>query len=632
MWVFLLSAEAQQDTVHLDEVVVSRTTMAHSWAERGASFREVADTLFLREPAWTVADVLAVEPGVDIRQRGPQGAQADISLRGGTGDQTLILIDGFNVTDPQTGHHALALPLPLEAVSRIEVQRGPSARILGPGAFAGAVNLVSRLPENDILSASVAGGSYGTWQGSLTAGLGRETFRGLLAVQYHSTAGYRDNTDMNLGRAFFRGRYGKGPLRLDMLAGWLDKAFGANGFYSPAFPGQYEHYRSGLGALRLSLNRRHLYLSQDVSWRRGKDMFLLFRHDPPAWYRGANHHRSDAVEATTRLTLPEKNGYTLITGQYRLEHILSDLLGEPLARPRPIPGEDSLYYDRGATRNLFSVRLSQRFFFNKWDLSGGVLLNMTGEYGMQPYAGLSAAFSPSPLWHLYVSVDQTMRYPTFTELYYKSPVNAGNPSLRPEKALIASGGVSYGGKIWQVQGSLYCRNGHDLIDWVREADSLRWQAMNHASIIAAGGEIALAWKNRTVNGWLERISLTWAWNSASRTDSELLSKYVLDYLRHQLVVSLFHRLPLHGEMQWNFTFRDRAGHYQEFPSGEIKEYAPFLLTRFRVRYPFRTLAFFIDVNNLFNVKYQDIGNLPAPGIWIMGGVKMTLPPQPAKKN
>ena len=47
--------------------------------------------------------------------------QADLYIRGGTFDQTLLLIDGFKVEDAQTGHHTMNMAIPMDVVERINL-------------------------------------------------------------------------------------------------------------------------------------------------------------------------------------------------------------------------------------------------------------------------------------------------------------------------------------------------------------------------------------------------------------------------------------------------------------------------------------------------------------------------------
>ena len=67
-------------------------------------------------PAQSVNDLLKYAVGVDVRQRGPIGAQTDVGIRGGTSEHVAILLDGVNICDPQTGHNAFDLPVSLDDI------------------------------------------------------------------------------------------------------------------------------------------------------------------------------------------------------------------------------------------------------------------------------------------------------------------------------------------------------------------------------------------------------------------------------------------------------------------------------------------------------------------------------------
>ena len=65
------------------------------------------------------------------------GTQADVAMRGGTFEQTLILVDGFRMNDLQTGHHNMDLPFPVDSFSDVEVLHGAGSALYGSDAVGG---------------------------------------------------------------------------------------------------------------------------------------------------------------------------------------------------------------------------------------------------------------------------------------------------------------------------------------------------------------------------------------------------------------------------------------------------------------------------------------------------------------
>jgi iron complex outermembrane receptor protein len=123
-------------------------------------------------PVQSVDELLESVAGIDIRQRGVGGTQSDISIRGGSFDQVLVLLNGVNITDPQTGHYNLDVPVELSDIVRVELLQGSVARIYGPNAFSGAVNIVTEKKETSTISVQTAGGSYNSFIQNLSAGIG----------------------------------------------------------------------------------------------------------------------------------------------------------------------------------------------------------------------------------------------------------------------------------------------------------------------------------------------------------------------------------------------------------------------------------------------------------------------------
>ena len=135
-------AQLQEEKIDSVKVTATRIPVAlHS----SARIVTLMDSLTIASaPAETVNDLLKYAVGVDVRQRGAMGMQTDISIRGGTYNQVAVLLDGINITDPQTGHNSFDFPVNICDIERIEVLEGPAARVYGTSSLLGAVNIVTR--------------------------------------------------------------------------------------------------------------------------------------------------------------------------------------------------------------------------------------------------------------------------------------------------------------------------------------------------------------------------------------------------------------------------------------------------------------------------------------------------------
>lgn len=98
-------------------------------------------------------ELLRYLPGVEVQQRGPQGAQSNIILRRGTFQQVLVIIDGIRLNDPLTGHFNSYIPLNPAEIERIEILKGSAAAIYGSEAVGGVINIISRSFSSAVLPA-----------------------------------------------------------------------------------------------------------------------------------------------------------------------------------------------------------------------------------------------------------------------------------------------------------------------------------------------------------------------------------------------------------------------------------------------------------------------------------------------
>ena len=275
------------------EVVGARVPVALPGVVRSIDLLDEAE--LSRLPGRSVAERLQTVPAVVTGQRQQYGVQSDLSIRGSTFDQVQVLLDGFDVADPQTGHHLMNLPLGVHDVARLEVLPGHGSALYGSGAFGGTVNVVTRRPAGRTGGElGLLGGGNGTWSGwgsmdlvgrggDTGARLSFERFRtdGYDFVRDDSTAvtgGNDADTWTATGRFLDTSAEGES----DLFVGYASRAFGAYDFYAP-YP-SWERTRNFTATARV--NRRlgeRLTVEPRFSFRRHEDRFVLIRTSPDTY-------------------------------------------------------------------------------------------------------------------------------------------------------------------------------------------------------------------------------------------------------------------------------------------------------------------------------------------------------------
>ena len=268
----------------LEEVSVtgSRAPLTRSQAARMVTVLEWAD--FAQAPVQSVNDLLKYAVGVDVRQRGPLGAQTDISIRGGTSEQIIILLNGINICDPQTGHNAMDLPVDLNDIVRIEVLEGPAGRIYGTSSLVGAINIVTHDKGEPKVNLRAEVGSHGyahtgarlnypLFTNNYSLFNHHYSLSNSLSANYSRSDGYSRskagslNTDFSGSKAFYQGQYEDEDLRLRWHAGLADKGWGSSTFWaSPKWQAddQYEHTTKLYTAIQGESKRGRLRLSGNI--------------------------------------------------------------------------------------------------------------------------------------------------------------------------------------------------------------------------------------------------------------------------------------------------------------------------------------------------------------------------------
>lgn len=642
---FTGSMFAQIDTVFMQEIEISTSRMPQL-TEETAKIIQSADEEELRLlPANNLHEVLGQVGAADIRSRGADGIQSDIAFRAGNFEQTLVLINGVALNDIQTGHHSLNLPLSLQDIRRVEILQGPGNRFYGLNAYSGAVNIITKRQSPASLSACY--GSHNRLGLSGVATFGKRRFNGRLSGQYRQSDGYLkqdsiNNTDYETANLFFSGRADMGAAPLLMDAGFARKAFGANDFYTPSYPWQYEDINSTFAILRSSFGDKFQW-EPVVFWRRHQDRFELFREDVYErqngffihkndtagfgggyFYAGHNHHLTHV--AGGKLTVRYTGDYSksLMGIELRREQIFSNVLGEEMVETRDVPFYEYGEYTRSAGRlrgNFFAEYYVKK---GKTAFSGGLALGMSDAWQPLLTGGIDLSYDLPANFRLYAAFNRTARLPSYTDLYYAGPVNIGNPDLEPETALNGEIGIKRHSRNSLVYLTGFYRYGQNTIDWAKANEADKWQSMNITELHTYGTEAGIQLHFREQQGF-RYFFAAYGFAYMQKPESSLISKYVLDYLKHSLRVSSAYSLG-RWDLAASFRAEDRAGSFIDYDTEGFPEtdYAPFVIVDFKTACHLGPVTLTLSANNFFDTDYHEIASVQMPGRQFLVGLEWEI--------
>jgi iron complex outermembrane receptor protein len=106
----------------------------------------------------------------------------------------------------------------------------------------------------------------------------------------------------------------------------------------------------------------------------------------------------------------------------------------------------------------------------------------------------------------------------------------------------------------------------------------------------------------------------------------LISGSKQNHLRHKFITGLSHPIYRGLSADWQFRWQDREGSYTKFDNGIFSEepYPAFALLDVKLNWTKKTCKIYLSINNVFDKPYYDIGNIPQPGFWLVGGVSWAL--------
>lgn len=597
VFVFLVSnivTKAQQiSRLQLENIIVtaSRTHLNSSDLTRNVEIITAEE--IKKAPVSSVQDLLKYSAGIELKRRGVDGVQGDVSIRGGSSEQTLIMIDGVKVLDPQTSHHNLNLPVSLNDIERIEILKGQGSHVYGPNAFSGIINIITRNGSKKSLSLEAAGGQNNYYDYNLGASYPAGNLGNHLSFSRQKSDGYIHNTGFGITNFSYKSSLKIENGDLNLFFGYNDKKFGANSFYSDAFPNQWEHTTTKFLNLSGNIGSGIFSISPKIYWRRNDDDYQL-DYQNPSFYE--NIHQSDTYGAELQSTIVTGFGTAAVGGEFVNYKLTSTNLGSHNQNR----GGIFLEHNFSPLKNLIVI-------------IGGFAYNYS-DIGWKLWPGVDLAYRFSKNVKVYGSAGKAFRVPSYTELYYRSPNINGNPYLKPEETLDFETGVKYSINVLTIGGSLFYNAGKNIIDYARIDDSQPWTARNIAKVNTNGFELELALKPSSfILGFpIEKIDIGYSYINSDKKTENFNSLYVLDYLRDQLVINILANWGLEILQSINLRYENRVNFEDAF------------IVDSQLSRAFDRFDIFIKATNIFDETYHEIGGVLLPGRWLKAGVKFNL--------
>ena len=591
-----VNAQENKQEIELDQVeLISSPRIEVNKADNSISILTISNEEIKKSTATNVSELLQQVAGLDIRRRGAEGMQADLYIRGGSFDQTLLLIDGIKVEDPQTGHHTMNMTIPLEVIEKIEIIKGSASRIYGQNAFTGAVNIITKKKIKNDISIELSNGSFDQKRGSFTIQKELKNSDILFNYSRKESEGYRYNTDYENDEFFIKSNFKIKDQKISAIGAFNERKFGANGFYaSPAAIDQYEETQASLIGFSTTYKKNDLILKPKLYWKRNQDMYIYLRQDPSV-YR--NLHISNKVGAELNASTSNSLGNLGLGFDLSRVSLKSNNLGERkrtmlnmFVEQQVILNNDKIDFTPGLAITYFSdvsTKLNyQNNFFNNLFL----------------YPGMDLGYRLNNNLKLYTNIGFTYRIPTYTDLFYSSPTTLGNENLKLEKALTKEIGLKYLKDDFNFNLSLYERDASDIIDYVRNNEAEPWQASNIREINTSGFELNIGYKFYLGSFRMQTINIGY-----SNIDDELLetdfafSRYALNSLKNQITGT------------YTFEINEKIYSTVAYKNAERFGEEKYTVIDFRTSYKLDKFTLSVILNNILDTEYSETNLVPMPG-------------------
>lgn len=538
----------------------------------------------------SVVDLLRQDSSLNLQARAGNGVQADLSIRGTTFEQSLILLNGLRINDPETGHLNLDIPIPLDAVTRIDILHGSGSTFYGSDAIGGAVNLLTQSPAPGfVLVASAGGGSYGSIEEHLRTSYKDGPFSEQLTGSRDTSDGFIPDRNYSSNALASESWLKLKPGTTDILLAASDRPYGANQFYGPY--DSWERTKGWFASIQQQIGEQ---TAASFGYRKHTDLFVLYE-DQPSLYE--NNHITTSYEGALRRVETITPNTTLSYGlEADGDSIHSNSLGVH-AR------------NQGAGYANLSLRSLGRF-----SLSMGARDEVLSGGGNVFSPALSAAYAIRHTMRFRASAGHGFRLPTFVDLYYSDPTTIGNPNLKPESSWSYEGGFDWmpASDRFTLTATAFRLQEKDTIDYSKQnlatpalTFAEPWQAVNINNLSITGAEATF--KLRL--GDTQQLQFSYTAAHSASPPPNIVSEYAYNYAAQNAILG------------WNARIFRQIDAYTQVDIVQKTTQTAYPLWNVSLSRDTGRLRPYLHLFNLSNTGYQEIPQVQMQGRTIVMGLE-----------
>ncbi|MFY7879102.1 MAG: TonB-dependent receptor plug domain-containing protein [Lacibacter sp.] len=625
----VMIVSGQQKEIELDPITVSASLTPQNASKTGRNIVVIEGDQIRQLPVQSVDELIRYMPGIEVQSRGPMGTQSNITMRGGTFQQVLIILDGIRLNDPLTGHFNSYIPIAPAEIERIEILKGASSAIYGTEAVGGVVHIITKSfaarkgTAAQRISGQVTTGTYGlrnaqagfNWQKNKTAIAGGVLQNVADGQPLRGTNGFFNLSTLSLSVK----HHLSDKLSIAYRGAYDDRNFNAQNFYTTSTADtSTERVITRWHHFNLAFHQKKHRLTFDAGIKNASDKFQFNKSGV------ANTNRSQILQALALYHYSFSEKSILTTGvQVINRSVKSNNRGDHSITNTGI----FMTLNHELTKNLL-ISPAIRAEWNErsgWELAPQI--NASYRANKLLFRGSAG--------RTIRDADFTERFNNFQPIFVRTGNRIGNPDLGSESSFSYESGIDYfASKELKLTAGWFQRFHNGLIDYIPTpyADMPRqvnldptgsyFLAKNISKVNTRGIELDLQFQKSISKDHSLNLSTGLVWLKSTMKDA-VPTLYVSNHAKFLVNFSAQYRYKF-VSIALNGLYKQRNPQTGNAAFVPISKDYFVLNARLEGHFIENKLGLFIQADNLLNRRYADIFGTVMPNRWLMTGIKVTL--------